>query len=134
MADCDFKLCCMVTSYPVYSNYFTVYCNYFTMYYLDVGSYIKCGCDLKHDFCVNSSCKTELRCQRIVGMNFITKNIIRDDQLCPREIGDESFCNKVLYQNNTYIHFMWCCRTGDYCNSNNTAMEEYLKTLLSMYT
>ena len=71
-------------------------------------------------------------------MNYIDNKMLRDDQLCPysdpsNEIGEDSWCDKVMYKNSSHIYFVVCCRE-DYCNMNDTLWEEFLNAHLGMYT
>ena len=99
----------------------------------DLGSVTVCSCNLNHNFCSNNNtCETDLRCHRIIEIDYISYTIKRDEQLCPhpnQPIGDDALnCSPTLsHTTSTSVSFTLCCRGTDYCNTNDTAIYEVLR-------
>ena len=91
---------------------------------------IECGCNIDHDICTNSTCKTDVDCQRVV--TYINGVIIEDHQLCIFNVAFRLPCNYFVKHFNgstIFIEGMYCCRTTR-CNENNTLLETIIRNEL----
>ena len=93
----------------------------------DAGSYTTCSCNLNHDICTNQTCNTELRCHRYIEMDYITNATKKNDQSCPTHLADEANCGVISRHNATFVSFWICCRGTDYCNTDDTAIYDFLR-------
>ena len=98
------------------------------MHVFYAGTSTTCRCNIDHESCNNNkSCSTEFKCQRIVETDFVRDITIRDDQFCSLGIADDANCGHIFSSNGSFINFKYCCKGTDYCNTNNTAIDEFIR-------
>ena len=100
------------------------------LYYWCIGSSITCNCNVNHPACINNSCVTEYDCERQLTIDYVNNTTLSDNQLCCNsddEIREIVEC-RGFFNNDTVILFRLCCRGTDYCNSNDTAVAEFLNS------
>ena len=112
-----------------------IYASTLVFFFSDPGSVITCSCNQDHAACTNNTCQTELSCQRSVVFDLHNNFTQKDDQYCAdpdptQQIGDNAVhCSSTPsdISNNGTVHFMLCCRTANYCNSDIAAVYDYLE-------
>ena len=76
---------------------------------------------------MNKSCSTEYTCHRHIERDFVKNITARDDQLCSMDISDGVTCGLITYLNRSFIDFRICCEGTDYCNTNDTAVDKFIR-------
>ena len=96
----------------------------------DAGNFFSCVCNLIHPDCINNSCMTDVECARQIEKDLTNNVVIRDDQFCYYDVPSAAVGCRIIYESKSYISFRYCCR-GTNCSSNDTAIDEFLRTHLN---
>lgn len=116
------------TKYKQWSNLRIHWCIYSHDYNF-IAWEIECGCNIDDVSCTNSTCKTDILCQRLVS--YTNGVITLDHQMC--KVDDIlQLCNSVekyLDGSTILIVAFYCCRTRR-CNENDTLLEMFIRNEL----